>query len=590
MNVVALDFETFYDSNYTLKKMTTEAYVRDARFACLSVALRLSDGSTIARGGHDAPRLLWRAVDWSKTAVLCHHAHFDAFILSHHFGLRPALILDTLSMARLAFPAMKSHSLDALAKHFGLGVKSVPYDAFRGKHWRDLSSEAQGAILGGNAQDVRLTWELFRRLSPFVPAEELAVIDMTVRMFSEPRLIGDATTFRRLEAEEKHRKAAALAELGVKAIDLQSVARFQSLLEAQGVEMEWKQGKNGPIPACAKSDQFMQDLLDSDDPRVAALASARLDVRSVIQETHAGRFAASAGRGPMPVYLKYCGANTLRFSGGDKTNFQNMTRGSELRRGIRAPAGHLLAVVDKSQIELRYAMALAGQTDVLDALRAGRDIYCEFATEFYGRPITKADKTERMFGKVTRLAGQYGMGAAKFQKVAKCDDQTAVSAIQTYRRLTNRVVAYWKYLDGLLPRLASGEKSQPDGPFTLDGGRIILPNGAAMVYDIEWSSEWSSWVRLTRDGRKRIWGGVVLQNLCGALSRLELTQTCLRVKKEAGLQPALLVHDEGVWVIRDDANAQATFDFLIAEMKRPPAWMPDIPLDAEGILSVVYEK
>ena len=38
--------------------------------------------------------------DWSKTAVLCHHAHFDGLILAHHYGVRPALWLDTLSMAR----------------------------------------------------------------------------------------------------------------------------------------------------------------------------------------------------------------------------------------------------------------------------------------------------------------------------------------------------------------------------------------------------------------------------------------------------------------------------------------------------------
>ena len=32
MDVYTLDFETYYDQEYSLSKMTTEAYVRDPRF------------------------------------------------------------------------------------------------------------------------------------------------------------------------------------------------------------------------------------------------------------------------------------------------------------------------------------------------------------------------------------------------------------------------------------------------------------------------------------------------------------------------------------------------------------------------------
>lgn len=45
---ICLDFETFYSTStgYTLKKMTTEAYIRDPRFAAICMGYDLGDGKT----------------------------------------------------------------------------------------------------------------------------------------------------------------------------------------------------------------------------------------------------------------------------------------------------------------------------------------------------------------------------------------------------------------------------------------------------------------------------------------------------------------------------------------------------------------
>ena len=74
------------------------------------------------------------------------------------------------------------------------------------------------------------------------------------------------------------------------------------------------------------------------------------------------------------MYLTYAAAKTLRFGGGDKTNWQNFRRGGEIRKSILAPEGHKLVIGDLSQIEYRLLCWVTGQTDKLNALVAGRGL------------------------------------------------------------------------------------------------------------------------------------------------------------------------------------------------------------------------
>ena len=63
-------------------------------------------------------------------AFLCHHAHFDGLILSHHFGVKPRYWLDTLSMARQVLGNHLKKGLGELATHYRLPEKNVPYNLF----------------------------------------------------------------------------------------------------------------------------------------------------------------------------------------------------------------------------------------------------------------------------------------------------------------------------------------------------------------------------------------------------------------------------------------------------------------------------
>lgn len=610
MNILTLDFETYFADDYTLSKLTTEAYIRDDRFEALGVGVRFADGSSEWVRGPEIEGL-FLSIDWKNTAVLAHHAHFDGLILSHHYGIKPALWLDTLSMARLMLGNHLSVALGSLAAHYGLAAKTLDYSSatgFKGKRACNLTA-ADWTMLGdGCLHDCELTLEIFQRLAKAFPKEEYRIIDYTVRMFTEPKLVGDQALFEQVRDTEFMRKAEALLALGVSKADLQSSAKFCALLEREGVEIEYKEGSNGPLAAIAKTDDFMKGLAE-DDGRVGLLAQARLEGKSTIDETRGGRLAGMAGRGALPVYLGYCAAHTTRWGGGDKVNFQNFKRGGDLRRGLCAPRGYLLAVADKSQIECRLLNYAAGQHDVIETFRNHADPYVGGASAFYGRTITKADKLERGLGKVLELACGYGMGAARFQATCKqgpmgappilLDELDAKRAITVYRDSHAQVVELWREADGWLDMLGSDEACRVDLPEVscrIEGHSVILPNGAPMHYPLEWRSDESgrgAWHRKTRRGWSKIWGGHLVENVIQALSRVDISQTMLRIEKVLGREigrPIGTTHDE-IWYLLPESEAHVIFDeVILTEMRRSPDWMPDVPLDAEGFVGDRYDK
>lgn len=591
MNILPLDFETYFDDDYTLKKLTTEHYVRDARFEALGCGVRLPDGQLEWLHGED-----WLAFvadwDWSNTAVLMHHAHFDGLILSHHYGIRPKFILDTLSMARLQLGNHLSVALGSLAAHYGLASKTVPYDRMRGRRWADMDADLRATLASGCLHDVALTWDIFQRLGAGFPSEEYQVIDMTVRMFTEPQLEGDLDAFAKVWTYEKDRKELLLRELGVDPGALQSADQFAALLRAEGIEPETKAGKNGPIPAFAKTDDFMQGLLEHDDERIRCLAEARLGLKSTLDQTRAERLGFMATRGPMPVYLSYCGAHTTRWSGGDKLNFQNFKRGSMLRRGLRAPAGHKIVKADKAQIECRILNYVAEQWDVIEKFAAGADPYTGIASAFYGRPITKADPAERGVGKQLELSCGYGAGGGTIVRTAKrgtygppvlLTEAEGTAARDLYRTTHPGVVAYWKQASRIISALGGTNHISLWGPLAVGTG-VIRCQGIPIWYpELHYHRDEEGeeyWRYKTRKGWAKLYGGKLVENVVQFMSRVDMSQSLLRILSRTGIRPAQLEHDAAVWIVPDALVTPFT-SVVQEEMTRAPTWLPGIPLGCD---------
>lgn len=583
MEIVCLDFETFFDTKngYTLKKMTTSEYVYDRRFAVHGFAIKSSS----------RPETKWiEACDISRAlaeycvasnAVLAHHAHFDGLILAKHYGVQPRLWLDTLSMARALLGNHIRAGLDALANHFGLPAKTVPYREFDGFHWQELSPLIRAMVSAGACHDVDLTWQIFgEHLAPFFPSKEYSIVDLTIRMFTEPSLRASPSRVEAVLGSEQSHKAKLLQAVGVEdPSELRSAEAFAAKLRELDIEPETKPGKNGPIYAFAATDTFMQDLQESSDEAVVALVDARLVVQSSIEETRAARLLKMAHNGPLPIYLHYCGAATTRWSGGDKMNWQNLTPALQ---GAIELAGF---VVDASQIECRMLNYQAGQRDVVERFRAGADPYTNVASIFYQRTITKEDKQERQVGKVLELQCGYGSGGPKIKHTLKIKAgidlslDHAMRARDAYRYTHPAVVRFWREAEQVMEWLATGLDAQW-GPMRVSEGCLWLPNGLPLIYDTL-RQENGEWLVQRRSGWAKLYGAKLVENVIQALSRVYISEVMARVAA-AGLRIALMRHDDIVIVVEDDNIRREAYDWVVNEMRKPPSWAPEIPLHCGG--------
>lgn len=440
--LVTLDFETFYSSTYHMDRkrkhgLTTEEYVRDPRFETIGVGVKVGKAPSVWME-HDDFRTWAASVPWPKLAVCAQHAHFEGLVLSHHYGVVPGFWLDTLSMARALHGEGHGLSLEALAERYGIGRKGTEVYDFKGYRRRDFSPGEwlRYGVYCNN--DVEFTKQLLRRMLPGFPREELWLIDTTVRMFAEPRLVGDLPALERTREEERARKAKLLEQVagalgfplttdaerdaGREAARsaLASKPQFAAVLRRFGVEPAMKPGARGEDFAFAKGDDFMRSLLESEDETLRQLAQARLDTTSTIVGTRTERMIGTARRGALPVYLKYSGAHTNRWSGGDGDNKQNLPRGGSLRAAILAPDDERMVVADSAQIEARVLAWLAKQNSTLETFRrndasADGDFYSDEGSAFFGKKLSKKDTpVERQVAKSMILGLGFGMGARAF--------------------------------------------------------------------------------------------------------------------------------------------------------------------------------
>ena len=616
MDIVTIDFETYYDKDFSLSKMTTESYIRDPRFEVIGVGVKVNDYPSDWYSGSDPAKFL-KSLNYSNKAILCHHTAFDGAILSWHFGIKPRLWLDTLSMARPLHNITVGGSLAALATYYGIGKKGDEVVAALGKRKADFT-EADLAQYGEYCKnDADITKKLFDKLKVGFPSSELLVIDQTLRMYTEPVIELDVPLLEKHLEEVRVRKRGLILDLGLSGVSEEALTKmlmsneiFAKYLRNLGIDPPRKTSPTTGKEAWAfaKTDKGMTDLLEHPDERVQSVVAARLGVKSTIEETRTENLIGVAKRGRLPIMLNYYGAHTGRFSGGDKLNLQNLpARGNTtIRRALMAPDKQMLISCDSSQIEARTVAWVAGQEDLLVAFRDKRDVYSEFASEVYGRTITKADKVERFVGKTCVLGLGYGMGAEKFRRTLEIgqgginvvlDINEAERIVRLYRQKNWKIVQFWQRCGNALTQIVQGGSGSLHNTISFDSAGITLPNKLRIHYPalrqvgsgFEYISDARSYRKAIRDrvvtgsmdevNWTRIYGGKVCENLVQALAAIVIREQMASIGQHYHV--AFQVHDE-IIITATQADADAAEAKLVAVMSTPPKWAPELPVACES--------
>jgi DNA polymerase I-like protein with 3'-5' exonuclease and polymerase domains len=602
VDIITLDFETYYAQDYTLSKGTTEEYIRSPRFEVIGVAVKVNDGPTEwFSGTHEETRAFLSRYDWANSFALAHNTMFDGAIMSWRFGIKPKVWLDTLCMARALHGVEVGGSLKAVAERYGVGEKGTEVVNAKNKRLADFTREELSRYASYCVNDVDLTRDVFKIMVEKFPKQELKLIDLTLRMFIDPVLDLDTGLLETHLDKIKDWKDELLEKSGTTKEDLMSNPKFAELLKGFGVvpPMKVSPTTGKETYAFAKTDEGFKALAEDEDVRVQALVAARLGNKSTLEETRTQRFIDISKRGLLPVPIRYYAAHTGRWGGDDKINLQNLpSRGPNakaLKRAIIAPEGHMIVEADSAQIEARVLAWLAEQGDLVTAFANKEDVYKKMASKIYGVKEETVTKDQRFVGKTTILGAGYGMGAPKFQLQLKSfgtdiELHEAQRVIKIYREANGMISKLWKDANNSIKYMYQGSVLQfgRQGVLEVVDGGVRLPSGLVMRYDDlrgEQNEKGVEYTYKTRRGRTRIYGGKVIENVCQGIARCIIGEQMLKIAKR--YRVVLTVHDSIACCVpyyeADDCKA-----YVEECMRWTPDWAKGLPVDCEAGIGVNY--
>ena len=605
MDLITLDFETYYSKDFSLSKLTTEEYIRDPQFEVIGVAVKVNNGATEwASGTHEELKEYFDGFNWANSMVLAHNTIFDGAILSWLFDIRPRVWADTLCIARAVHGVEAGGSLKALAERYDIGEKGTEVLDAMNKRRADFTEEELDRYGDYCINDVELTYKLFGIMSKNFPRHELKVIDATLRMFIHPMLDLDVGLLEQHLEDIKDRKDELMVKAGITdKKQLMSGDKFaQLLIDLHVIPPTKISPTTGKVVyAFAKTDEAFQELAEHWNLDVQALVAARLGNKSTLEETRTQRFIDISKRGILPVPVRYYAAHTGRWGGSDKINMQNLpSRGPDaktLKKSIMAPKGHTLIDCDSSQIEARVLAWWAGQNDLVNAFTNGEDVYVKMAARIYDVEESQVTKDQRFVGKTTILGCGYGMGAQRFMDQLKnfgvdVHLTEARRIIDIYRKANHAITKLWNDASVCIKELTNRQAvrvgavpiAEALGPLRA----LRLPSGLLMRYEdlqYEQGEKGLEYTYKTRRGRTRIYGGKMVENVCQAAARCIIAEQMVKIAKR--YRVVMTVHDSIVCCVKDEEVSEAR-EYIEECMRWLPEWAEGLPLDCESGVAKTY--
>lgn len=644
---VVLDFESYWDSECNLKKLSILEYLAHPKFELFGVGI--DELKQPFQEPHPAFWTLYEeritrlqkeyGNDLEHCAVVGQNLMFDCMILKFFFGVVPKYTVDILNLARYE-DARRHNRLEDLCKIYKTSVQKGNNEQFKNKTFSEIDLVALAEY---NRSDMIAETELLYLLLPKLEnyaKVELPLQTHTLRMYLNTCFNFDFALANELISAMKNELKKSLLNVAwvttysrqplLKTVNSDNlfVTILQGLLPPEE-KIPMKQGKNGMIPELAKTDTGFQYLLNHPVKKVKDLCQTRLAAGS--WPTHIKRIESMAAQakvrdGKLGNPMRYYAAHTGRFGGTERINLQNLAgtgragQGAhpllqQIRQLLMATKGHILGIGDFAQIEARITAWIAGQDDLVQAFAAGEDIYSQFATVLFGHIVRKPAehdspetikrmKIERGFGKDAILGCGYGMGAIKFYDRCRAnsdlqplfdsgeyDFDFIEKLIKNYRKTYSKIPAFWTTIEKAFRWVVKYPQEKITMPrfFRLWNEKhtihLQLPSGRVLFYP--YSSINKNGELLWRWGK--LWGGSITENIVQAIARDLFAEAILRLESK-GFRVIHHSHDEIIVSLNKMFNTKSSLKAMENTMCVVPQWATGLPVEVETELSERYKK
>lgn len=591
MTVYAIDFETYYDKDCSIRTLGPLGYFAHPDFDAYMVTVVGDDGTEFV--GHP------KDFDWSLITgniALSHNATFDETL--YLYGIRQGWWEEATPehwhcTADMAAYVRLPRSLKASTKAaFGLEVDKSTRDNMSGKKWESMDEDFKTEVSEYALKDSELCLQLWDTFSEQWPVRERVISTLNRRICQGGIPIDTDLLKTQLETIAGYLFEAENAIPWMGSKPLLSRAAFDEHCQNLGLE---------PPASLAATDPEAKKWLEYHGKKHSWINAVQNWRRINALKKKVESFdVATMPDGRYYGGFMYFGAHTGRFSGsGGNLNLQNLPRdemfGVNLRHLIRAKEGTKLVVVDLSQIEVRTLCWLAKDSQMMEEIAACEDIYEAFAIRFNlwqkESGSLKQDPKLRHKVKAMVLGCGYGAGKKRFAEMSGMKRSEADAAVDMYRDSMRSVTQLWQKYNMTIS--SSHELTQQGYPtkfvVPLPSGRVLDYGYIREDYVENKGSQYTAYFpKGTKMVPTRLWGGFVAENASQALARDIFSDMLVRVS-EAGHKIIMHVHDE--IVVETEKNcAEQTLSEMIEIMTTPPEWIPDIPLDAEGSVVEKYTK